>query len=219
MLPRYVGSPARWLQTKGWQFGTTLQNFVNLLHGHWMMHFSTKEFTHHQFQPRGSRDASEMETKPNSTQTETDSNFTGSCEQSQQRPEGPQRWLKLRPGGPKAIRTPDMLSGVPNLTPEETQRLQDSATLLDRCVNSVSVTYSSGGHGHLEQPSGAMSWSEDCTQDWIPTFWLCTYSLSSLCFSLEYHEDMALCFFISTAGGFSSYVQSWTQVCILPLQV
>ena len=75
--------------------------------------------------------------------------------------------LKLRPGGPKAIRTPDMLSGVPNLTPEETQRLQDSATLLYRCVNSVSVTYSSGGHGHIEQPSGAMSWSEDCTQEWI----------------------------------------------------
>ena len=47
---------------------------------------------------------------------------------------------------------PDMLSGVPNLTPEETQRLQDSATLLDRCVNSVSVTYSAGGHGHIEQP-------------------------------------------------------------------
>jgi len=75
--------------------------------------------------------------------------------------------LKLRPGGPKAIRTPDMLDGVPDLTPLETQRLQDSATILDRCVNSISVTYSAGGHGHLEQPSGAMSWSESCTQEWV----------------------------------------------------
>ena len=75
--------------------------------------------------------------------------------------------LKLLPGGPKAIRTPTMLEGVPNLTPQEQQRLQDSATMLDRCVTPISVTYSAGGHGHLEQPSGAMSWSEPCTQDWI----------------------------------------------------
>ena len=102
-----------------------------------------------------------------------------------------------------------MLSGVPNLTPEETQRLQDSATLLDRCVTSVSVTYSSGGHGHVEQPSGAMSWSEDCTQEWIRLSGCASFS--SMCISLEYHEDMVICFIISTSGRVSSYVQSWTQ--------
>ena len=75
--------------------------------------------------------------------------------------------LKLKPGGPRAIRTPDMLDGLPDLSPQEQQRLQDSATMLDRSIQAVSCTFTAGGHGHLEQPSGAMSWREPCTQQWL----------------------------------------------------
>ena len=63
--------------------------------------------------------------------------------------------LKLKPGGPRAIRTPEMLDGLPDLSPQEQQRLQDSATMLDRSIQAVSCTFTAGGHGHLEQPSGA----------------------------------------------------------------
>ena len=69
--------------------------------------------------------------------------------------------LKLRPGGPKALRTPEQLQGVPNLTESE------SATMLDRCTQAISCTYTAGGHGHLEQPSGAMSWRESSTKQWL----------------------------------------------------
>ena len=75
--------------------------------------------------------------------------------------------LKLRPGGPKALRTPEQLSGVDGLTEAETNRLQDSAALLDRCINCLRITFASGGHGHLEQPAGAMSWEEKSVQGWL----------------------------------------------------
>lgn len=38
---------------------------------------------------------------------------------------------------------------------------------LSRSVQVVQVTYISGGHGHMEQPLGAMSWEESCMQDYI----------------------------------------------------
>ena len=59
------------------------------------------------------------------------------------------------------------MDGVPNLNDDEQRRLQESATLLDRCANSVACTFTAGGHGHIEQPSGAMSWREDSTKEWI----------------------------------------------------
>ena len=61
--------------------------------------------------------------------------------------------LKLRPNGPKALRTPDHLNGVPGLTTEEKQRVRDSACMLS--------------HVHLEQPQNAMSWLEPVAQSFI----------------------------------------------------
>ena len=62
--------------------------------------------------------------------------------------------LKLRPGGPKALRTPDHLEGVPGLNHDEHLKLQSSATVLSRL---------SGGHSHLEQ----LSWLEPEVQSYI----------------------------------------------------
>ena len=75
--------------------------------------------------------------------------------------------LKLSDGPPHAIRTPDHLDGVPGLGPSDLSKLQESKEILSRCCQCVSVVYAAGGHGHLEQPAGAMSWSEDCLQAWL----------------------------------------------------
>ena len=75
--------------------------------------------------------------------------------------------LKLRPGGPVALRTPDQLDGVPGLTFDQQLRLQSSATMLSRVVTCLTLTYLSGGHCHLEQPSNAMSWLEPEVQSFI----------------------------------------------------
>ena len=75
--------------------------------------------------------------------------------------------LKLRPNGPRAIRTPDQLSGIPGLTREERQRIYDGYTMLSRTVMVLTLVYLSGGHVHLEQPQNAMSWLESTVQSFI----------------------------------------------------
>ena len=77
--------------------------------------------------------------------------------------------LKLKPGGPQALRSPQYLDGLPGLAPESLFKVQDSHTMLSNCVQALMVTYSSGGDGHLEQPTTAMSWSEPCVQQWLLT--------------------------------------------------
>ena len=75
--------------------------------------------------------------------------------------------LKLKPGGPKALRTPDRLDGVPGLTPSETLQLQESYLMLARVITCLTLVFQSGGHVHLEQPPSAMSWQEPCVQQFL----------------------------------------------------
>lgn len=77
--------------------------------------------------------------------------------------------LKLKPGGPPALRSPEHLEGLPGLAPSDLLKVQDSHTILVNCIEALMITYSSGGDGHLEQPTTAMSWSEPCVQQWLMT--------------------------------------------------
>ena len=109
--------------------------------------------------------------------------------------------LKLRPGpGPKALRTPDALQGVPGLDSHDLQKVQESYLMLSRCITCLTLIFQAGGHVHLEQPPSAMSWLEDCVQqflklisawciviaacaygkDWYKT-WMFASSFSDLC--------------------------------------
>ena len=75
--------------------------------------------------------------------------------------------LKLKPGGPPALRSQEFLDGLPNLTADQLSRVQNSHLMLFRCTELLQVVLSAGGHGHLEQPPSAMSWLENCTQKWL----------------------------------------------------
>ena len=68
--------------------------------------------------------------------------------------------LKLRPGGPKAIRSPSFLNGLPDNTAEQQSRVVQSQRILYRCVCLLRAVFASGGHISLEQPTNAMSWLE-----------------------------------------------------------
>ncbi|CAL1144831.1 unnamed protein product [Cladocopium goreaui] len=62
--------------------------------------------------------------------------------------------LKLRDDdGPKALRSPDHLSGLPNLTPWELQRVQESFMMLSRCVEVLTLVFQAG----LRDDSGAFA--------------------------------------------------------------
>ena len=76
--------------------------------------------------------------------------------------------LKLRPGpGPKALRTPDALQGVPGLNSHDLQKVQESYLMLSRCITCLTLIFQAGGHVHLEQPPSAMSWLEECVQQFL----------------------------------------------------
>ena len=75
--------------------------------------------------------------------------------------------LKLKPGGPPALRSHEFLDGFPDLDADQLSKVQNSHTMLFRCTEILQVVYSAGGHGHLEQPPSAMSWLEGCTRNWL----------------------------------------------------
>ena len=53
--------------------------------------------------------------------------------------------LKLRnDSGPQAIRSPEFLSGLPNLLPYQLQQVQESHTMLSRCVDCLGMVFQTG---------------------------------------------------------------------------
>ena len=99
--------------------------------------------------------------------------------------------LKLRPGGPKALRTPNQLQGVPNLTQEEQLRLQESATMLDRCWGAwtFGTTFRSNELEGILNPTMATSIA------------MCAHPSGSLCFWMEHQKDMVVRIIISSVIG------------------
>lgn len=77
--------------------------------------------------------------------------------------------LELHEPGPKPIRTSEFPHGLPNLDATQLQRLAKSRALLERSVQCLLATYAAGGHGHLEQPKGALSWHNDLVLNWVTT--------------------------------------------------
>ena len=76
--------------------------------------------------------------------------------------------LKLRnDGGPRALRTPEHLEGIPNLNAADLEKVQASSTMLYRCIICLQLIFLAGGHVHLEQPTNAMSWSEAFVQTFL----------------------------------------------------
>ena len=75
--------------------------------------------------------------------------------------------LKLHRPGPKALRTPEALGGVPGLNSSELLQVQESYMMLFRAVTCLTLIFQSGGHAHLEQPPTAMSWLEDCVKTFL----------------------------------------------------
>ena len=60
--------------------------------------------------------------------------------------------LRMKPGGPPPLRTPDFLNGLPGLSDRDLQRVTDSRELLTRCCQLLTAVFDSGGHVSLEQP-------------------------------------------------------------------
>ena len=73
--------------------------------------------------------------------------------------------LKLRPGGPRAVRSPEFLNGFPDNTQSQQQRVDTSQKIMYRSVCILRTVFASGGHASLEQPTSSMAWLEPFVQD------------------------------------------------------
>lgn len=101
--------------------------------------------------------------------------------------------LKLRrDSGPPPLRTPEFLQGVPGISASDLAKVQESYTMLARCIRCLSVIHSSGGHVHLEQPSTAMSWLEPETQSFIRSIGLFCINLAACTFGKNWHKNWML---------------------------
>ena len=65
--------------------------------------------------------------------------------------------LKLRPGGPPAIRCPDALDGWPGETAAHCEALQDSTTVHLVVIEALDALWSMGGHISWENPRSSMA--------------------------------------------------------------
>ena len=100
--------------------------------------------------------------------------------------------LKLRPGGPPALRTPEFLQGRPDLTSAQLLRVQESNIMLERCIICIRLVSSSGGHGHLEQPSSAMSWQEPIVQQYLQQEACSCVSVAACGYGRDWHKTWML---------------------------
>ena len=71
--------------------------------------------------------------------------------------------LKMKPGGPPALRTPEYMDGVPNLTPTQLQKVRDSKEI-HRKVRALLYAVV------LEQPPGSLAWLEPENHSLFQTF-------------------------------------------------
>ena len=97
--------------------------------------------------------------------------------------------LKLRDdGGPKALRSPDHVSGLPNLTPWELQRVQESFVMLSRCVEVLTLVFQAGGHVHLEQPLNAMSWLETIVRQFLQLIGASCINVAACAYEMDIYK-------------------------------
>ena len=75
--------------------------------------------------------------------------------------------LKLRPGGPRPVRTPGALDGPMSNSWSQTVSAQDSALLHDRSRELLTLVASSEGAIVLENPPTPMTFMDPEMQAWI----------------------------------------------------
>ena len=74
---------------------------------------------------------------------------------------------RLRPGGPKPVRTPDFPTGIPDPSPAQQSELSTSALLHERARHFLSLVAAHGGLIILENPSSSILWLDPAVRSWL----------------------------------------------------
>ena len=100
--------------------------------------------------------------------------------------------LKLKPGGPPALRTPEHIDGKPGISGQQLLKVQESNMMLERCIQCLRLVVSAGGHAHLEQPKSAMSWQEPMVQQFIQQESCVCVSIAACGYGRDWHKHWLL---------------------------
>ena len=73
----------------------------------------------------------------------------------------------LRPNGPKPVRTPDALEGLPTNNALQDLQVQESATIHDRARHILTLVAAKGGIVVIENPLTSMTWLDDLMSAWV----------------------------------------------------
>ena len=74
---------------------------------------------------------------------------------------------RLRPGGPKPVRTPEFPTGIPSPSAAQQAELDLSAQLLERTRHFLSLVSAHGGLIILENPSSSILWLDPAVRSWL----------------------------------------------------
>ena len=73
----------------------------------------------------------------------------------------------LRPNGPKPVRTPDALDGLPTNTALQDLDVQESAAVHDRARHIVTLVATKGGIVVVENTLTSMTWLDSLMSAWV----------------------------------------------------
>ena len=68
--------------------------------------------------------------------------------------------LKMKPGGPPPLRTPEHMDGLPHLNKAQLEKVRQSKEIHRRGRQLLYAVMSKGGIGILEQPPSSLAWLE-----------------------------------------------------------
>ena len=74
---------------------------------------------------------------------------------------------RLRPGGPKPVRTPRAFDGLPRLDPAQQHELDTSEAMRERSRELLALVASRGGAVVLENPSSSLTWLSPRMTSWV----------------------------------------------------
>lgn len=116
----------------------------------------------------------------------------------------------LQPG-PKPVRTPEFLDGLPSNSVAQQLAVQESATVHDRACLLLSAVHRSNGLVLLENPAASMTWLDESMWQWLLEIASFAAHASACRFGSSWAKTWC---FVSNKGACSPIIQivhSWSQ--------
>ncbi|CAE7296631.1 unnamed protein product, partial [Symbiodinium pilosum] len=101
--------------------------------------------------------------------------------------------LKLRRPGPKALRTPEFMQGVPGLSEEELLRVLQSTEIHARSRRVTRCIREAAGEAGLEQPASSMAWLEEDNVTLLRELCAHCSHVAACEHGMDYYKSWAFC--------------------------